>query len=72
MKAMSEHLAKCEEDGGGDPCNLEDEKNLKRVMQKQKIWQQTLGKHWVPCGLSLHPQAQGQTLAQSSGWRESA
>ena len=26
MKAMSEHLAKCEEDGGGDPCNLEDEK----------------------------------------------
>ena len=35
MKAMSEHLAKCEEDGGGDPCNLEDEK-LKESYAKAK------------------------------------
>ena len=35
MKAMSEHLAKCEEDGGGDPCNLEDEK-LKESFARAK------------------------------------
>ena len=36
MKAMSEHLAKCEEDGGGDPCNLEDEQKLRESYAKAK------------------------------------
>ena len=33
---MSDHLAKCEEDGGGDPCNLEDEDKLKESYAKAK------------------------------------
>ena len=49
MKAMNGHLAKCEEDGGGDPRNLEDE-NLKENCENLK---DECGQQCMRCNIPL-------------------